>query len=121
MQPFWLVRDEDVSGTSGTGMVAEGVMFSNGWCSMHWLSKYTSVAYYQSVAELEAIHGHNGKTRVVWQYPKLKFEGVNASWAYGLANCGGCKELVHDYWFIDDKPIGRCCLQHVREDSQPKQ
>lgn len=66
MKQFWLERVEDISGTSGTGRVAEGVIFSNGWCAMHWLSKYTSVAFYQSVAELEAIHGHNGATRVVY-------------------------------------------------------
>lgn len=66
MKLFWLRRLEDVSGTSGTGMVAEGVVFSNGWCALHWLTKYTSIAYYQSVAELEAIHGHDGATVVVF-------------------------------------------------------
>lgn len=66
MKKFWLKRKEDVSGTSGVGLVAEGVVFSNGWCALHWLTKYTSVAFYQSIAELEAIHGHNGATEVVW-------------------------------------------------------
>lgn len=69
MKHFWLQRKEDISGTSGTGLVAEGVVFSNGWCALHWLTKYTSVAYYQSIAELEAIHGHNGATEVVWHCP----------------------------------------------------
>lgn len=67
MKRFWLDRVSDISGTSGIGRVAEGVVFSNGWCAMHWLSKYTSVAFYQSVAELEAIHGHNGSTIVVYE------------------------------------------------------
>ncbi len=67
MRRFWLERTEDVSGTSGTGRVAEGVIFSNGWCALHWLTKYTSVAFYQSIAELEAIHGHSGATRVVYE------------------------------------------------------
>jgi hypothetical protein len=67
MKHFWLERDTDVSGTSGTGRVAEGVIFSNGWCALHWLTKYTSVAFYQSVAEMEAIHGHGGATRVVYE------------------------------------------------------
>ncbi len=66
MTYFWLERTEDVSGTSGIGRVAEGVIFSNGWCALHWLTKYTSVAFYQSVAELEAIHGHDGRTKVVF-------------------------------------------------------
>lgn len=66
MKFFWLQRNIDVSGTSGTGLVAEGVVFSNGWCALHWLSPITSVAYYQSINELEAIHGHNGATEIVW-------------------------------------------------------
>lgn len=69
MKLFWLIRETDISGTSGVGLVAEGVVFSNGWCAMHWLSKYTSVAYYQSIAELESIHGHNGATKIVWDKP----------------------------------------------------
>jgi len=30
MKPFWLQRVEDDSGVSGVGLVAEGVIFSNG-------------------------------------------------------------------------------------------
>ena len=67
MRFFWLERAQDVSGTSGVGIVAEGVVFSGGWCALHWLTKHTSVAYYQSIADLEAIHGHNGATRVIWE------------------------------------------------------
>lgn len=39
---FHLVRAEDVSGTSGVGTVAEGVEWSNGWVSLHWLSQLHS-------------------------------------------------------------------------------
>lgn len=66
MKQFWLRRLVDVSGCSGTGIVAEGIMFSNGNCALHWLTKYTSVCLYQSISDLEAIHGHNGATSVVW-------------------------------------------------------
>lgn len=65
MRKFYLERIEDVSGTSGTGRVAEGVVFSNGWCALHWLTEHTSVAVYPSVADLEAVHGHDGATKVV--------------------------------------------------------
>lgn len=61
---FILVRDEDVSGTSGTGIVAEGIWFSNGKAVISWTTKYMSVAVYDSIAELEAIHGHEGRTRI---------------------------------------------------------
>lgn len=63
---FHLERDEDTTGISGTGRVAEGVQFQNGKCSMAWLTEWTSVAVYESIHHVEAIHGHEGKTRIVW-------------------------------------------------------
>jgi hypothetical protein len=63
---FLLVRTEDVSGTSGTGIVAEGILFSNGKAIISWTVKYMSVAVYDSIAELEAIHGHEGRTTIEW-------------------------------------------------------
>jgi len=64
MRTFSLVRVEDETGISGTGVVAEGVQFSNGWCAMSWLTAMHSVAIYPNVQQLQAIHGHNGRTRV---------------------------------------------------------
>lgn len=66
MRTFVLRRIEDESGISGTGDVAEGVEFSNGKCTMCWITVYRSVTVYDSIRELEAIHGHNGKTVVVF-------------------------------------------------------
>jgi hypothetical protein len=64
MKEFYLDRIHDESGISGTGRVAEGIIFSNGWCALHWLTDHTSVAFYTSIEEVEAIHGHNGKTQL---------------------------------------------------------
>ena len=61
---FSLVRDDDETGISGTGTVAEGIEFSNGMCAMSWLTAMHSVAVYPNIKQLEAIHGHNGRTRV---------------------------------------------------------
>lgn len=33
---FHLVRDDDETGISGTGVVAEGIEFSNGMCAACW-------------------------------------------------------------------------------------
>jgi hypothetical protein len=63
---FILRRIEDESDVSGTGDVAEGVEFSNGKCVLCWITQYRSVAVYDSIRELESIHGHDGKTIVVW-------------------------------------------------------
>lgn len=66
MRIFTLVRDEDVSGTSGTGVVAEGVEFSNGRVVIHWLSQMETISVYDNARVLEQVHGHAGRTRIVW-------------------------------------------------------
>lgn len=66
MRLFELHRDIDVSKVSGEGVVAQGVQFDNGQCCMTWLTQWNSVAVYPDIETLEAIHGHNGGTRVVW-------------------------------------------------------
>ena len=66
VQLFYLDRKEDVSGTSGTGIVAEGIVFSNGKCALSWTTQYQSIAVYDSIDDLIAIHGHDGKTTVVF-------------------------------------------------------
>lgn len=63
---FLLVRDEDVNGVSGIGAVAEGVAFGDGTCAMRWRGGLASTAVYQSIRDLIAIHGHEGRTRVEW-------------------------------------------------------
>lgn len=72
MRRFELHRDEDVSGVSGTGVVAEGVAFSDGGpVALRWTSEWpTSVVFHdRGVESLEAVHGHNGRTRIVWLDP----------------------------------------------------
>lgn len=66
MKTFELHRDIDETGISGTGIVAQGVRFNDGSACLRWLSTNTSTAVYASMEALEAIHGHAGKTRVVW-------------------------------------------------------
>ncbi len=66
MRLFVLIRAEDVSGVSGTGVVAEGVEFTDGTVAMRWLRRPYSVACYASIRDVVAVHGHGGKTRVKW-------------------------------------------------------
>lgn len=67
MRRFKLHRIEDESGVSGTGEVAEGVEFAHGEVVMSWLTNHRSIGVYPHIKELIAIHGHGGKTRVVWE------------------------------------------------------
>ncbi len=66
IRSFRLLRSQDESGVSGTGWVAEGAVFSNGWVVLLWLSDTPSVGIYPSLEAVDRIHGHHGKTRVVF-------------------------------------------------------
>ena len=65
---FELHRDEDLTGISGTGVVAEGIICTDGVGLMRWLTEWpSSVCHYdRGLESIEAIHGHGGKTRIVW-------------------------------------------------------
>jgi hypothetical protein len=64
-RPFVLVRHQDVSGVSGTGVVAEGVVWSDGSASLHWFGPYSSVTLWRTGIEaIEAVHGHGGSTQI---------------------------------------------------------
>ncbi len=63
---FYLNRQQDHSGVSGTGNVAEGVEFSNGMCAITWITPYRCVTFWNSIKELEAVHGHEGDTVISW-------------------------------------------------------
>lgn len=66
MKRFVLNRLVDATGISGVGIVAEGIQFSNGKCALTWLTLVTSVALYESIEDLIAIHGHDGSTQIEW-------------------------------------------------------
>jgi hypothetical protein len=64
---FQLWRDVDESGVSGTGRVAVGVYFpATEHCVLEWLVKPHTMGIYNSLADLIKVHGHGGKTRVIW-------------------------------------------------------
>lgn len=67
MRNFQLKRVEDVSGVSGVGIVAEGIEFSDGTCVIRWIGRLRSTAIYDNVFEMLDIHGHEGKTVLVWR------------------------------------------------------
>ena len=67
MRRFVLVRNHDVSGVSGTGVVAEGVVFGDGRAVMRWLTRgIHAIVIHESVAHVLEVHGHGGKTVLQW-------------------------------------------------------
>ena len=74
MKCFNLIRLEDESGVSGEGVVAEGIVFTAGHVVITWLSDVHSVTYYKSQEDMESIHGHDGRTQIVWRNFQAKKE-----------------------------------------------
>ncbi len=66
MRRFKLQRLDDVTGISGTGIVAEGVKFSDGTIAIRWKSEYPSTVVWQSIEDAIKVHGHDGKTEIIW-------------------------------------------------------
>ncbi len=66
MRRFVLDRSFDATGTSGIGIVAEGVQFSSGHVVIHWLSQLEAINVYGNATVLEQLHGHNGSTVIKW-------------------------------------------------------
>ena len=77
MKSFIVIRHTDVTGLSGTGVVAEGVEWSDGTVTMRWFDidhdtpnykrgvRPTTVMH-ENIKSVEALHGHNGATDVMW-------------------------------------------------------
>ena len=63
---FQLIRDVDVSGVSGIGAVAEGVVFHDGQVALSWYGPFHTTELLPNIGAVHAVHGHNGNTRVVW-------------------------------------------------------
>lgn len=66
MRRFYLVRANDVSGVSGLGVVAEGVVFNDGTAVVHWRTQFAGHEIYTSLRKVIGCHGHDGKTQLVW-------------------------------------------------------
>jgi hypothetical protein len=63
---FVLERADDVTGVSGTGTVADGVLWPDGKVTLCWRGEHRSIAVWDSMIDAVAIHGHDGKTKLVF-------------------------------------------------------
>ncbi|MEU6237392.1 hypothetical protein [Kitasatospora sp. NPDC047058] len=68
MQPriFHLQRDTDITGVSGTGIVAHGVQWPDGTVTIRWTGDRPSTVTWGSIEDAVHVHGHGGHTRIVW-------------------------------------------------------
>jgi hypothetical protein len=66
MRRFILIRDIDVTGVSGTGVVIWGVEWPDGRVSYRWHSDTATSVNADNISHVEAVHSHDGATRLVW-------------------------------------------------------
>lgn len=66
MRCFYLMRKEDTSGVSGTGIIAYGAIYPSGKVVMEWVTKYGSIAIYENIHEIQVLHAEKGKTDIVY-------------------------------------------------------
>lgn len=69
---FYLHRHTDITGVSGTGRVADGVLWPDSTVSIRWRGDRPSTVHWDRIADAEHVHGHGGHTRIVW----LDFEST---------------------------------------------
>lgn len=114
MRRFYFDRQTDVSGTSGTGAVVEGVQFSDGSVYLRWMTHLTSWAHYRSIEECIEIHGHDGATNLVWvdempSDPK-DYASENVRWfkqPVGRKWHRSSGRLFNDMDWSSEKPVSR--------------
>lgn len=66
LKTFHLLRNEDATGISGTGIVAKGCYFENIKIAvLQWMTEYASTFWYPSIQSIEDWHGHEGRTEII--------------------------------------------------------
>lgn len=72
MRFFYLHRKNDVSGVSGSGIVANGVEFDSGKVALTWVkTDWGVVGVYDNIKAVDKVHGHGGDTEVIYHEPML--------------------------------------------------
>lgn len=71
MRRFTMSRAEDPKGRSGTGVVLEGIVFSDGSCVVRWMGTgmpQKSTAVWNSYADFAAMHvdDHPKNSIITW-------------------------------------------------------
>lgn len=89
---FRLERAVDVSGVSGIGVVAHGVLWPDGGVTVRWRGEHPSTVIWAGIDAVEHVHGHGGATQIVWlddtgafdtTGPTERAARVQASWVAG--------------------------------------
>ena len=87
MRRFFFLRNEDVNGHSGLGVVAEGVIFGDGTGSYTWLTKHKTITTFVKMKDVIDLHGHQGRTEIVVEGVKRQSKKFDE-----------CSKIARDKW-----------------------
>lgn len=85
---FVLHRIEDVSGLSGDGVVVYGIEWSDGKCATRFVLtdrvRNPPVSVWDRLSDVQRVHGHGGRTRVVYLNSTPTGDALDSSVAHAL-------------------------------------
>lgn len=106
-RPFVLHRREDVSGVSGTGLVAHGIRHVDGAATVWWLGKWPTETKHRSMESVIGIHGHGGRTEIRW------CDLVNDQWTIPFGHAGG-----HFAWVEEDDREYHSTIEDLKQQAK---
>lgn len=101
---FYLIRDRDVVGVSGTGCVADGVVWQSGKVSMHWRGQHGSITVYDNLDSAIAVHCHGSASRIV--FPDWLEGGIGESRIPDTLDQLKARHLDHAQDYAENIPPG---------------
>lgn len=123
---FYLERTADQVGLTGTGKVAEGIVYSDGRVSMRWLGERASTVNHDSIDNVEYIHCHNGNSKIVYYESfSIPFDKVIDKNKDQIADSlyEYCQELKEnnnmDLTTFNEKKCDKL-LEYIKQNSNPK-
>ena len=105
---FRLHRHTDPTGISGTGCVAQGVVFSDGIVALRWLGDTPSTIIHHGIGYVEEIHCHAGQTVIQWEDPIcFRCGACLAQFEIVAKHCTECGAGQGDSLWYDTRPEDR--------------
>lgn len=90
MKRFEMHRQVDETGISGTGHIADGIVFDDGSVVIRWRTENPGTTMFGSLEHAKAVHGHAGKTQFVFRDALLPGEKE----VYFCAMCFSVEDLA---------------------------
>jgi hypothetical protein len=111
---FELVRYRDLSGVSGTGVVAEGCVFTDGSVALRWRGNNPATAVWPDLESMLSVHGHHGATELRWVEPAPVTPSTKVDHLFGDHRTGRPPALIAEPAPAPNRARGWAGARHLR-------